>query len=284
MQKREILKSAKVNEIYRKKRSARAKKAFVFLLLIIAGFVGLGFLSKLNKFTINGIKVTGVSVLSEDDIKRAVINEIEGNYLFIFSKKNSFIYPKNKIESFLSNNFKRISSISVHKENLKTLVVDIKEHSGKYMFCDAPQEEKEQENCFFIDDTGYVFAEAPHFSGNIYFRFYNFGTSTPSDFFGKNFLDKNEFRKFIQFKELLEKNNSNPVWFVLRDKNIAEMVMEGESNSKIIFKRTANVEKIFSNFVTAIDTEPLKTMYQNNFDKLLYIDLRFDNKVYYKFK
>ena len=235
MQKREILKSVKVNEFYRKKRNMRFKKMLIFLVLICVIFVGLGFLSKLNKFSISDIKVVGNSVLTEDEIKSAVGREISENYLFLFSKKNSFIYPKNKIEVDLAEKFKRIDTISVRRDGLRTLVVELKEHSGKYMLCDMYQEDKSAENCFFVDDVGYVFAEAPHFSGNIYFRFYGFGTSTPDNFLGKSFLNKNEFRKLIHFKELLDKNNNNPVALVLKDEDSAELIIDGLLNPRILF-------------------------------------------------
>lgn len=44
-----------------------------------------------------------------------------------------------------------------------------------------------------------------------------------------------------------------------------------------------NFDKEWSNVISAIDTEPLKGLLETNKDKLEYLDVRFDNKVFYKF-
>jgi hypothetical protein len=56
--------------------------------------------------------------------------------------------------------------------------------------------------------------------------------------------------------------------------------------SKIIFSRETSLDKVWSNIVSAIDTEPLKTKLDNvkaGKDTLEYLDIRFGNKVFYKF-
>ncbi|MCF7843379.1 hypothetical protein K9M47_00595 [Candidatus Gracilibacteria bacterium] len=53
--------------------------------------------------------------------------------------------------------------------------------------------------------------------------------------------------------------------------------------SKIIFSGKANTEKVWSNLVSAIDTDPLKSKLMNEKDSLEYLDARFGNKVFFKF-
>ena len=53
---------------------------------------------------------------------------------------------------------------------------------------------------------------------------------------------------------------------------------------EIIFKKDSDVQKIAENLKAALDTEPLLSKFKNEYSSLEYIDLRFGNKVYYKFK
>lgn len=53
--------------------------------------------------------------------------------------------------------------------------------------------------------------------------------------------------------------------------------------SKVMFSGITDIDKVWSNLVSAIDTEPLKSKLLNSKDKLEYLDARFGNKVFYKF-
>ena len=52
---------------------------------------------------------------------------------------------------------------------------------------------------------------------------------------------------------------------------------------EILFKIDTDLGNIAENLKAALDAEPLKSKIKNFYSTLLYIDLRFDNKVYYKF-
>lgn len=53
--------------------------------------------------------------------------------------------------------------------------------------------------------------------------------------------------------------------------------------SKVVFSGVTDTNKVWSNILSAIDTEPLKSKLLNSKDKLEYLDTRFGNKVFYKF-
>lgn len=53
--------------------------------------------------------------------------------------------------------------------------------------------------------------------------------------------------------------------------------------SKVIFSQTFDVEKVWSNLVSAVDTDPLKSKLIHEKNKLEYLDTRFGNKVFFKF-
>jgi hypothetical protein len=55
------------------------------------------------------------------------------------------------------------------------------------------------------------------------------------------------------------------------------------ASSTIKFSSKEDIKKVWSNLVSAIDTEPLKSKLANSKNKLEYLDTRFGNKVFFKF-
>ncbi len=57
-----------------------------------------------------------------------------------------------------------------------------------------------------------------------------------------------------------------------------------EDTGYIYVNTKDNANYVWVTFISAIDTEPLKSKLEKNLKNLEYIDLRFSNKVFYKFK
>ena len=175
-------------------------------------------------------------------------------------------------------------------KNRRILEIAVTERSGKYIWCGETfnLESKPQiEKCYFLDDEGYIFDEAPYFSGEVYFKFYGYvkladGLPTGSYFFKEN------FKNVILFKQMLEDTDLEPVAFYMQENGDVKMLLSKENklatSPEIRFKTNADLEKVAENLKVALDTEPLKSEFKNKYSLLLYIDLRFENKVYYKFR
>ena len=88
---------------------------------------------------------------------------------------------------------------------------------------------------------------------------------------------------------MLEKLNFKPIAFYIdkSDEDATIYLSYKENilnNPKIIFKINDNSDKLIENLQAAVTTEPLLSKLKNNYSGLLYIDLRYGNKVYYKFQ
>jgi hypothetical protein len=139
--------------------------------------------------------------------------------------------------------------------------------------------------CYFTDEKGYIFDEAPYFSGNVYFKFYGKDDMDPVNPSGTYFL-KDKFTEIAKFVDALQKMNLNPDSFSLGDGNDGSIYLSStlEAGPKIVFKIDSDYQKIADNLQLAISTDPLQKKIRDNISSLLYIDLRFGNNVYYKFK
>ncbi|MCX6757538.1 MAG: hypothetical protein NTZ44_01480 [Candidatus Nomurabacteria bacterium] len=282
MQNKSVLNSPRVEELRRNKRKIFRRKIIFFLIIIIVFFIGLVFLSKIKKINIDQVVVSGNKILETKNIEEVIKNDIYGNYWFLFSKTNSFIYPENKIKRDLMYKFKRITDISFNVKNNKSLEVSIKEREGKYLWCGETILSIDlTSGCYFVDDNGYIFDNAPYFSDGVYFKFYGHLDDTDNNPIGLYFL-KNDFTRLVSFKEDLEKLNLKINSLFLNPEEY--LIINLSSGAEIRFKVDSDFDKLIENLQSALSTEPLHTDFQKKYDSLLYIDLRFGNKIYYKFR
>ena len=288
MRKNVVLNSPRLLELKRKKHKSARKKMTIFLIILFLIFLGLSFASRIPAFNINNVSVSGNRIVESKDIENIIKSEISGHYLWLFPKTNFLIYPKHQILNELNNKFKRLKSISIGVDNFKSLNVSVSEYEGKYLWCGtlipALRSNSEDNKCYFLDSDGYIFDEAPYFSGNVYFKFY--GDLNEENPTGSYFM-KDKFTKIVEFKNTIEKMNLKPTAFWLdnnREEGSFSISSEPAMGPSIIFKIDSDYENMAENLQAAISTEPLHTDLLTKLPSLLYLDLRFGNKVYYKFK
>ncbi len=280
MQNRNILNSPRLLELKKSKRRIFTRKILFFsfgLLVILAGLV---YLSRISAFGIHSIAITGNKVVDTEMIRTVVEKEITGNYLWVIPKKNVLLYPRNDIQNKLADQFKRIGDVKFYIKN-KELEVSVSERVGIYTWCGEKAgivESSKTEKCYFLDKEGFIFDEAPFFSGEVYFKFY--GPAGIGTYFSKD-----NFKKLAYFKDALTTIGLKPASLHIYDGDI-KIFLSGQgrpSGPYIIFKSNSDFQKLAENLDTALNTEPLKSNFKNKYSSLEYIDLRFGNKVYYKF-
>lgn len=292
MKKHSVLNSPRLLELKKKKHKVLKKRIFIFVFLFVLILAGLSFLSRWENLNIDSIEVSGNKVLETKEIESIVKENINGDYLWVFPKTNFLIYPQNKIETELKNKFKRIKDVFVNDKNTKTLDVFLTERTGSYIYCGVippeldifSSESSNGEKCYFMDEDGYIFDEAPYFSGEIYLKFY--GSLGRDNILGSYFSQSN-FKNLISFKETLGKIGVKGVIFYVQDDGDIKLYLSSSTSKmgpEIIFKADSDFEKITENLQSVLTTEPLQSDFKNKYSSLLYIDLRFGNKVYYKFK
>ncbi len=287
---RSVLKTPHLEELKKKRRRATRNK----ILLCVFGFLifvtGLSFLSKISSLSIKSVEIRGANILDPQSIKDNVNLALNGNYFYLFSKHNVFLYPEKKIKKQLSS-IPRIKSFNVYKENFSNLVVDITERENKYTWCgnDIPADNSNPKDnkCYFMDNAGYIFDEAPYFSGNVYFRFFGKIKQSIDNPSGSYFMP-DSFEKITSFKNTLEGMNIKLSAFLAKEDGDMEFYLSSDpvltNAPKIIFKSDADFEKLAENLQAVMTVEPLKSYFDKKGPSLLYIDLRFGNKVYYKFQ
>ncbi len=277
------------NRIKRKRKRALWKfLAIFFVVILVVGGIAWGF--SRPGLRIAHIEVSGNSVLGTNEITSFVNKEINGKYVFLFPKDSILFYPKDRIKNDLLDSFKRILSIEVRAKDFTTLSITINERKPYSLWCgevflngatpiNTP--------CYFTDNTGFLFAEAPHFSDNVYVEFYGplyrvgSSTSTPGIIpEGSILLPVPEFKTIDLFRDLLERIGFRSQAIIAMDAGDYTFIMrEGE---KVLLNKNQDPMRLVSDIESAFRAElgdPGDALIRKQIE---YIDARFANKIFFK--
>jgi len=290
MKKRSILDSPRFLELKKQKYKALKKKTLIWIISFSVFFLCISFFSKWKNLNIQKIETEGNRIIDTIVLESLIKEKISSKYIWFFPKTNFLLYPKKEIKEELSAKFKRLKNIELNLKDLQTLSVSLTERSALYTWCGAKplpvdNSSESEDGCYFMDETGYIFDKAPYFSGQVYLKF--FGSIETSDHnpLGFYFKEK-DFKNLVLYKEELEKIGLKLTSFYIGDDDDIRVALTSTSAKKspeIIFKADSSLEQVIKNLDATLNTEPFLSDFKNKYSLLSYIDLRFGNKVYYKF-
>lgn len=284
MQKRNVLNSPRLLELKKNRKKAIWGKFLISFFGLVAIFAFLAYISRVGNLNISEIKISGNKTIEADVLEQTIRGEISGKYLWLFPKTNILIYPQSDIKAKLGDNFKRLKDIKLLIEDNKVLAVSLDERTAKYLWCG--ENISSEGKCYFLDETGFVFDEAPYYSGDVYFKFYGKAGLDFNNPLGSSFA-KEHFQQLIYLRDAILDMKLKPIALEAKDDGDVEIFLSNSkpfsSSPKILFKIDSDFQYIAENLDAALNTEPLKSKIKNKYSLLQYIDLRFGNKVYFKF-
>ncbi len=260
-------------------------RTVVSSILILLFFVTVGGISQNDKWKIDDIKITGAYAASSDEIRARVDEKLIGNYYFVYSRGNSYLFPRHEIETALLQTFTRLSTATVRRVSNKTITIEITEKKPFALWCgeEHNKEMYELNDCWFIDDTGFVFDRAPTFSEGVYLEVYGGidglknGDALRTTILHERFVLANAFQNAIR------KDIGMPLRIIM--KPLGEYVVTVQSSTaypiladvEIQFKDKQDPNILVRNLVVALPKQfPSGSMSKK---KLQYIDLRFIDKL-----
>ncbi len=249
-------------------------KLFLFIVGIVFVVVGIVLLIKLPKFQVSQIHVEGTHVADPMDVSQSVMALLQGQHLWILPKSSIFLVSTSSISHAVLQSYPRFKTIEVTRDSMHSLRVVVSEYTGLYLWCDSDQV------CSFMDEQGTVFADAPYFSGNAYLKIYK-GERKPYPF---DPLDDQERAKIALIQDRLKAIDVEPISFLfISEHNLSVVFDHSKHDANIIFDPAKDTEAALDILYSALRTEPLSSQYRDASKVLEYLDVRFGNKVIYKF-
>ena len=189
------------DEYLKKKRNKRILRFSVIFLILICIIALASYVSHRPTIRISKVELSGGILLTQSDVQSETLSFVSGSYLWLFPKNNVFWYPHKALIKDLRDKFQRIDTIDIHLKDFHTLAVEITERKPTAIWCTGEPEmqpsgsatdrerrptqeqgsiensnsnvgstEDNRPKCYFLDQNGTIFSEAPDFSGDAYFK------------------------------------------------------------------------------------------------------------------
>ena len=244
----------------------------LFLILSISAI----FLLRIDRIQIKDVEISGEQMVSEKDLSVFINNTIQGSYWWVIPKTNYFLYNPQKTEQDILNQFPTIKSVSITRSDFQKLSVVVEERKPHSLWCEE-NETSDPQDCYFVDDTGFIFSKSPYFSGNVYFIYH--GLIDKGEPIGAYVLPQKDFQDFENFLTLVKNLKLDAVSADMEESKDFDVVLS--SGTKILFNSRISYDDIYSNLSSVLKSDQFAS---TTIDSLDYLDLRFGNKVFLKSK
>jgi cell division septal protein FtsQ len=240
--------------------------------LMIAAFFGMlitsvWYVTRIDAMTITKVTVRGGETIPHNEVERVVVDKLSGAYLKIVPRAFAFTYPHEEILEAV-NGVHRIKDVKVVRTGGTELLVEFDEYVPHALWCSQGQ----SQNCYFVDNQGYAFAQSPDLVGGSFLRLITVGRE-PGEH--QQAFPAEEYTKLHELTVKL----AEAKWFVSK----AEIDAAGDGFLTIVdggeFKVSLkhNPQETVGNLLTVLGSEKFAHIKPGNFE---YIDLRFGSKVF----
>lgn len=223
---------------------------------------------------ISKITIIGNSELSSAEIKKVINDQQQGKILKIIPKDNFLLTRNGAVEKLLAGQFRKIKSVAVVKKFPDTLEINLQERKALLVFCSGEQ-------CFLIDENGVAYSEAdfnsPELTQNNLIKISD--GSPEAVKLGDEIFDQAYIQYVSTLKEALQgigifAENDFTTPSLMANEVKVKIVQGGE----LFFSTQFSLESAVKTLAFILKKEPLKTQQPD----LAYIDLRTENKVFYR--
>lgn len=267
---------------YKKPYRIKKKKSIIrnkFFWLIIFVLVVLGVIFYLvvfaSFFQIKEIQITGNQKIPAEEIKAVIAGQISHRLVF-FNSKSIFLLKPEEIRQKILGNFSQIAETNIKRRLPDIFKIEIKEKIPVASWYQSSLAERQNEDCFYIDKEGVIFERNPEKLQPI------IRPESPilDLVLGKPVIERKYLEAILEIDGQLKKNLGIDVKEFIFSANEEKLTVETSQGWKIIFNLEKGVtSQIFNLEVVLKEKIPLETR-----GNLEYIDLRFGNRVYFKYR
>ena len=162
-----------------------------------------------ESFRIEHISVLGAQATNTEAIEMLAHEFLSQKFLWKINRNNALLYPKQSLATAVLTLDSRLKNIDIAVEENSLLTLRVTEYVPSYLWCNgATRATSTPPVCYLADDTGYVFAKAPDYSGYPFdvFETSIAGSDEQESPIGLFMLPEEEFAKVSAFRLALEKS------------------------------------------------------------------------------
>lgn len=247
------------------------KRAIIITVGVLL-LVGIVVMIKTPKFQVQKVTVVGTNVVDPSDVAAFALNTLDGHYAWILPKTSIFLVSTDAVTGAVREAFPRFAEVKVDRDGVNSLRVTVVEYPGVYLWCD--------DECAFMDETGTVFANAPYFSGSAYLKIY-IGTREQYPFHP---ITREQVALVATLKKQLEEIDIVPLSMSFESEHkLTVGFIHHTSHASLYVDPSEDVQTTLQTLYSALRTDTVAKLYHDPSKTLQYLDVRFANKLIYKF-
>ncbi len=259
-----------------KRRRQRARRTWLVLIGIVVVLLALGMevVLWLPTFRVQAVQSEGPS---STEIQSFVLNDLSGTRFLILPRNSIFFLPEAQLRAHILASFPNVEAVSIAPRGLNTLAVTTSERGAAFWWCGtslgAPLA-----SCYQSDANGFVFApvvlEAAQASTSMLSMYApltdtNQASSSP---LGMTIKKSSSLPGLLQFVKAIRSLNADVVSVDIRDDEADLYTQAGTRITYVVGHEQKAANLAASSFPSL----------NLNDGSLLYVDLRFDSKVFFK--
>src|SRR3989344_9673542 len=253
----------------------RQRKSILFKVLIGIGIFGVAsaiatFLFYIPSLRVSNINIFGLNAGGEKKLRAEIFGVLEGRKWFIIPRDHMFFLPKENVENILSEEY-TFSNFAVKKEFPSALSISITERRTWAIWCS-----ENGNSCLLLDEGGLAFDKSAALSGGVILSIVD---AREDDFLHKNILPPEDFNKISRMTEGIAKIIQSDIVKIYIKKDGETYYLYPKNGFYMIIDAETDIEKSLENLSLALRSGEIK----EKSNALEYVDLRFPDKVFYKF-
>lgn len=226
-------------------------------------------------FRITTVAIENVKTVSSENLQNAA-DEFLHQKKWTFLPYNNFfvfLFNANALETILKEKFPKIKTIGFGRHFRRTITLRIEERKIWATLC-------KESSCFYVDHDGTLFGKSSRISGSVFFAIEDerIGVQSIHD----TILPSEELSRIQTFLQSIESitNDSFQTLFISGSHNVIEKYEAlTAAGWKIIFDSKTDTNTALANFLSAYEG-----LLKKDLNTIDYIDLRLENKIFYKYK
>ncbi len=234
----------------------------------------------MSSLQIKDVAVSGARTLSPRTVEAFVSDRLTGEYWYVFSKSNIFLYPRQKIAADLIKEYPVLASADVHASDFHTVAINLVEREPRALLC------SQDNRCLFMDENGVAYTDAPTFSEPVYLSYYGSTTHSTSsgqagDTLPKQFLTPPEFQALSALVDAIAQKLPGEKVAAVTVDEVKDVRVRFADGFTLMFALVDQGGDVFERLTLAMTSGPMAARKLGDFQ---YLDLRFGDKLYYKLR
>jgi cell division septal protein FtsQ len=242
-------------------------KIFLVAFIFFGSIYGLYFLTDLEAIQIKNVSISETKFLTKEFIRKVYDDSVSGRFFLVFAKNNFLFLPVIKIEENIRKELV-IKDVKITKEGIDSVKIEIVENVPFAVYC--------VDDCYFVNDEGLFFATTTKDYDKSLIALEGEKTG---EILGSYYISKEYFKNLYQKINFLKGININVT--KIKTADFETFNLNTKEGPELFVEASDDPTVVVENLKAAIDQEAIN---HAQFKNLEYIDLRFEDRVFYKIK